>query len=70
MRIPATAPPEIQDAFREVWAVLDQLSGTNTNFNQRRLSNVGSPVEPFDVVTLDHLNTKLRALQKAIESVE
>ena len=61
MRIPASASPEIQASFREVWEALDRLGGLQTNFKGVPLSNVGSPVQPFDAATKEYVDAQVKA---------
>ena len=53
MRVPASAPPEIQQAFREVWRKLDlPFGGTiDLDLSGRRIRNAGISIDPFDYVT-------------------
>lgn len=60
MKIPATAPPEVQEAFREVWDALDRIQGLNTDFKGVRISNVGSPTQPFDAATKAYVDERVK----------
>lgn len=60
MKIPATATPDVQDAFREVWAALDRLQGLQTDFKGVKLQNVGTPTGPFDAATKDYVDSRLK----------
>ena len=53
-RIPADATPATQQAFRELWAALDQIRGAlNIDLKGRRVINAGPAIAPNDYVTLD-----------------
>jgi len=60
MKIPTTASPEVQEAFREVWDRLDRITGLQTDFKGVALQNIGSPVQPFDAATKDYVDERLR----------
>lgn len=58
MKIPATAPPEIQQAFREVWIALDRWNGAqNIDLSGRRIINANAGLDPMDYVTRDDVET-------------
>ena len=50
MKIPANANQDVQTSFREVWQELNRLKSGQTNLSGNRISNVGAPVDSFDVV--------------------
>lgn len=60
MKIPATAAPEVQEAFREVWDALERIQGLNTDFKGIRLANVGSPTQPFDAATKAYVDERMK----------
>ena len=67
MKVPSTAPPEIQHAFREVWQALDRWDGSrDVDLAGRRLINAGQAIDPFDYVTDADLQTALDAFAKTI----
>jgi hypothetical protein len=55
MRIPTSAPPDVQLAFREVWQALDQVKPASKIINRdlqgKRIINAGDAVDPQDYVT-------------------
>src|SRR6185295_3208359 len=52
MRIPSTADPDVQSAFREVWKSIDRVQGgQNLDFKGKRIINAGRAVDPADYVT-------------------
>lgn len=57
-QIPATASPEVQQAFRELWDAVNRLVGLNTDFQGRRLSGVGDPVQAQDVATKAYVDSR------------
>ena len=60
MKIPADAPPNIQEAFREVWEAINRVQGLNTDFKGVRLANVGSPTQPFDAATKAYVDDRMK----------
>lgn len=59
-RIPSTAPPEVQDAFRELWDSIDRVTALNTDYKGVVLSNVGSPQQPFDAATKAYVDDLMK----------
>src|SRR3990172_3415735 len=60
MKLPSTAPPEIQEAFREVWRTLDRwTTGPVVDLHGRRIGNACAAVDPFDYVTLGDLEDRV-----------
>lgn len=59
MKIPTTASPEVQEAFREVWDALDRITGTQTDFKRVPLQNIGAPIQPFDAATKAYVDDAL-----------
>jgi hypothetical protein len=63
MRIPSSAPPDVQEAFREVWSTLDRtaspLGSVNVDLKGKRIINAGSAVDAFDYVTKGEIATRL-----------
>jgi len=54
MRVPTTAPSDIQQALREVWAALDRLGVTgalNLDLKGKRTINAGDAIDQTDYVT-------------------
>lgn len=54
MRVPPDAPADVQQAFRDVWATLDRLTGAggrNLDLRGRRVVNAGTAIGQFDGVT-------------------
>lgn len=61
MRIPSTAPPDVQQALRDVWDALDQLlGGKNLDLHGRRIVNAGEPIDGGDYATKRSLTTALQ----------
>jgi hypothetical protein len=53
MRIPLTAPPDVQASTRELWAAIGDVGGSrNLDFHGHRIFNAGQAVDPFDYITL------------------
>jgi hypothetical protein len=50
MKIPTQASVEIQNAFKEIWSVLDALSRRDIDLNGRRILNAGQALDPHDLV--------------------
>jgi hypothetical protein len=64
MSIPVHAPPEIQEAFRDVWAVLGPFKETRPlDWTGRRLSNVGDATADHDVPTKSQVDAWIAALR-------
>ncbi len=62
MIIPASAAPDVQQAFRDVQTALDSLNAAraqNIDMTGRRFINAGRAVQPQDFVTLAQLRTFL-----------
>ncbi len=56
MRVPTSADPDVQQAFREIWTALDRLAGSRSvDLHGRRVINAGQTIDPFDYATLDDL---------------
>lgn len=55
MRIPPTASPEAQQAFRDVWTRLDALNRDTVDWTGRRIVNAGDGIDAQDYVTLAQL---------------
>lgn len=69
MKIPSTASPEVQQAFREVWAAVDRLGGAlNIDLQGRRITNAGPAVSGDDYATLDDLRQQIRAAVQQVEA--
>lgn len=67
MKIPSTASPEVQQAFRELWAAVERLGGAqNVDLQGRRILNAGPAVSGTDYVTLDDLRSALRTVAAGI----
>lgn len=67
MKIPSTAPPEIQQSFREVYLALDPWAGgKNIDLKGRRLMNAGAAVADSDYVTLGELREQVQGPLAAI----
>ena len=55
--IPASAAPDVQQAFRSVWQALQKLSGGfNIDLSGRRVLNAGPAVSGGDYVTKAELD--------------
>lgn len=68
IRIPRDATPEVQEAFRQIAAVLDRVMGArNVDWHGRRIINAGQAIEPRDYVTLDQVERIV--LQEVEETV-
>ena len=63
MRIPPSASPDVQQAFRDVWAALDKLTSGAVDMQGRRITNAGNSIQSGDLVTRADLNAALNALQ-------
>lgn len=62
MKIPSTASPEVQQAFRELWAAVAQLGGSqNVDLRGRRLINAGPAIAPTDYATLADVVQRVKA---------
>ena len=67
MKIPSTAPPDVQQALREVWQALDRFAGhQDVDMHGRRLINAGQAIDPFDYVTDADLQIALDAFAKTL----
>lgn len=67
MRIPSTAPKEIQDSFVEVYRSLDPWIGTqNIDLKQRRFINGGDAVGDRDFITFRQLREQVRGALASI----
>lgn len=64
--IPASATPDVQDAFRRLEARLDKLLVGNQDMHQRRLVNCSPSIDAFDYVTQFELNE----LEKRVVALE
>jgi hypothetical protein len=51
MKVPHDASPEIQQAFREIWSVLDGLTNRNIDLKGKRITNAGQSMAANDYVT-------------------
>lgn len=45
-----------------MWEAIDRLTGLNTNFQGRRLSKIGKPIQPNDVVSKIYVDTQAQIL--------
>lgn len=64
MRIPQDASPDIQQAFRDVAAVIAPLEQTRAiDLKQRRIVNLGDGTENDDAITKGQVDTLLSALR-------
>lgn len=62
MRVPTDATPDVQQAFRDVWAAIDKLTSGNLDLKGRRVINAGQSEGVFDLVTKDELNQALQRI--------
>jgi hypothetical protein len=63
-RIPTSAPADVQNTFKDLWAEIDRLkaaAGLNTDLHGRRVINAGDAIESTDYVTKRQLETHLGA---------
>lgn len=70
MRIPASASPDVQGAFRELWTAFNPLLMRNVDFTGRRITNAGDAIEPRDYVTKIQLDTVGDALHERLKDLE
>jgi hypothetical protein len=74
-RFPLDAPRDVQEAFREVWEILDRVSGSrNVDWKGRRVINAGDAVQEGDYVTLRQVtaqgSTLINALNASVRRLE
>jgi hypothetical protein len=62
VRVPTTLDPEAQQALRELWRQIQNLSRAQQNINQRgrRIINAGSAQDALDYVTLADVRNLIR----------
>lgn len=59
-RIPNDATHDVQESFKEVWLVLDDLvKRTFVDMHGRRLTNVALPARPTDAATKAYVDAKV-----------
>jgi hypothetical protein len=67
MRVPITASPDVQQAFRDVWTVLDPLASTRSiDLSGRRVMNASAAVNPADYVTLGQMRQNLDGIARSL----
>lgn len=69
-RIPASAPPDVQQSMRELWAAIDRLGNAgalNVDLSGKRMINAGDAVDQTDYVTLRQLAA--RAVSSAADQL-
>jgi len=63
MRVPASAPPDVQQAFRDIHAALTLWSGSaDIDLHGRRLMNAHNAIDAHDYATLDDLRLAIKEM--------